>query len=113
MSKIKPISPTLFKALADDPWIKDHSPIDPAKIHALGAITMAWNFCETNLFLLFAIVAKLKPKVAWIIVHDMGDIAVWERIQGIAKSRNDYYGDEITALKHADKIYDLCRRSRP
>lgn len=109
--KIKPLDPSVFEALAQDQWIKDHSPIDPAKIHALGRVTIAWNSCETNLYLLFAIVVRLDPKVAWIISHGMGDVAMSERIKEICKLGPFDHG-ERAAIEHVLDVYDICRQNR-
>jgi hypothetical protein len=111
VKSMKPLDPSLFEALAKDQWIKDHSPIDPAKIHALGHVAIAWNSCETNLYLLFTVVVRLDPKVAWIICHDMGDIALSERIKEISEL-SGFDEEERGIIAHTLKVYDACRQNR-
>src|SRR3977135_2597510 len=72
--------------LSDDPWILEHSVIDPERLHALGMITLFWNQCERNLWHLFCLVFDFHPRVGWIIAHDMGDVAICERISPMANS---------------------------
>jgi hypothetical protein len=46
------------KSLLSDPWINANSPVDPKKLHALGALTLWWSACETHLLVLFTMVAR-------------------------------------------------------
>jgi hypothetical protein len=99
-----------------DPWISKYSPIEPKKLHALGAITLAWNTCETHLLMLFIVVARITPpRAGWIISHDLGSIALSERIAEIAKLRTKNHpeeADNLEAILHALKVYDDCRQNR-
>jgi hypothetical protein len=109
--KWKPLEPSFFDALAKDQWIRDHSPLDPAKIHALGCVTIAWNSCETNLYFLFTVVVRADPKVAWILCHDMGDLAISARIKEIIKLER-FDGEERAIIIHTLDVYDICRQNR-
>ena len=84
----------------DDPWIKNWSPIHPAKMHAMGRIALAWSACETNLFLLFCSISQLKPTLAWTIIYEMGDVALAERARVIAADR-DFFPEEISFFAFA------------
>ena len=108
---MKPLGPSVFEALARDQWIKDHSQIDPAKIHALGRITLSWNSCETNLYLLFTVVVQLDPKVSWIICHDMGGVAMSNRITEIC-DLGRFDEEERGIIAHTLQVYDICRQNR-
>jgi hypothetical protein len=110
-NSIKPLEPSLFEALANDQSIRDYSPIDPAKIHTLGRVAIAWNSCETNLFFLFAAVVQLKTKSAWIISHDMGDVAMSERISEICEL-GEFDDEQRDAIQHILQVYDICRQNR-
>ena len=99
----------------DDPWVTKFSVIDPAKLHALGVITAGWNSCEIHLIALFVKVVNLEPHPAWIVAHDLGDIALSERIYELAKSRcenGELDIDVVDGLKSLLKVYDLCRQNR-
>jgi hypothetical protein len=98
-------------ALSDDPWIRRHSTIDPERVHALGVITLQWNHCERNLWLIFSVVFSLHRRVAWIIGHDIGDISLCEKIKEMVKVvRPD--PDVATVLDAYLKAYDACRINR-
>ena len=32
--------------MIDDPWVVEHQPLEPAKLHAIGAAVAYWNECE-------------------------------------------------------------------
>jgi len=98
-------------ALSDDPWIKTHSIIDPERVHALGVITLQWNHCERNLWLIFSVVFSLPRRVAWIIGHDIGDISLCEKIKEMLKVTHP--APEIAEVIDAYlKAYDACRINR-
>lgn len=99
----------MFATLSNDPWIRAQSSINPAKIHALGMITLGWNACETHLFLLFGAVAKLPAEIAWALSHDLGDIAIAERIRQVAKLNAL---PEYQMIDDFLRVYDLCRMNR-
>ena len=68
--------------LSDDPWIAEISdPIDPERLHALGVITLFWNHCERNLWFIFITIFELHPRIGWILAHDIGNVALCERIR--------------------------------
>jgi hypothetical protein len=98
-------------ALSDDPWIAANSVIDPERLHALGMITLWWNHCERNLFHIFHLVFGLRPRVAWIIAHDMGDISMCEKIKEMLKIRPPE-DDVLTVLTSYLKAHDACRINR-
>lgn len=98
-----------------DPWIKKYSSMDARKLHALGVITLAWNGCEMNLLALFIKMARVPPRVGWIISHDLGDASLSERIIEIAKLRaaqNPQEHDILDAVLHVVKVYNDCRQNR-
>jgi hypothetical protein len=66
--------------LIGDPWIDSHSPIETEKLHALGYITFTWNVCEFHLFDLFCLTFGMPPNLAWMLAHDLGDVALSNRI---------------------------------
>src|ERR1700677_4623263 len=98
-------------ALSDDPWIARHSIIDPERLHALGIITLQWNHCERNLWLIFSVVFSLNRRVAWIIGHDIGDISLCEKIREMIKAVKPD-PDVAAVLEAYLKTYDACRVNR-
>jgi hypothetical protein len=97
--------------LSDDPWIAEHSIIDPERLHALGVITLWWNHCERNLFFLFCVVMNCSPRVGWILAHDLGDIQISTRIKEMLKLRPPD-SDVNDLLQCCMQIYDVCRINR-
>jgi len=97
--------------LSDDPWIAEHSIIDPERLHALGMITLFWNHCERMLFMIFCFVFKFGPGFGWIIAHDMGDISLSERIKELLKVRPIDPAEQALIL-NALEVYDACRQNR-
>jgi hypothetical protein len=98
--------------LSGDAWIATHSlGLSAEKLHALGCITYEWAICEYNLFELFSAVKGGGARENWILVHDLGDLAVMSRIREIAKLR---ITDRPTteAVEHAIVCYETCRRNR-
>src|SRR5688500_1216268 len=59
-----------------DPWIAKYLEMEAAKFHALGVITYLWNQCETNLFTIFNGVSRIPARMAWLLTHEMGDVAL-------------------------------------
>jgi hypothetical protein len=97
--------------LSDDPWILEHSVIDPERLHALGMITLFWNQCERNLWHLFCLVFDFHPRVGWIIAHDMGDVAICERIKEMLKIQPINENTKKLVLSVLAS-YDICRINR-
>lgn len=42
--------------MEEDPWIRDHSPVSPAILHALGYLNWRWNIAEIGLQAMFSTV---------------------------------------------------------
>jgi hypothetical protein len=97
--------------LSDDPWIAEHSIIDPERLHALGMITLFWNHCERMLFFIFCFVFKFGPRLGWIIAHDMGDKSLSDRIKEHLKA-SPLLPDEQALILNALDVYDVCRQNR-
>jgi hypothetical protein len=98
-------------ALSDDPWIAEHSYIDPERLHALGVITLWWNHCERNLFFLFCFVMGCTPRVGWILAHDLGDVSISTKIKEMLKLR-PIAPDMDELLLCCLQVYDVCRINR-
>jgi hypothetical protein len=95
-----------------DSWVKANSaPLDHKKVHALGLITLRWNRCEYGLFLLFAEVVKLPIKECWILVHNLGDLAIVERIKAMMTERK-YDAETIAQITNALEHYKICNENR-
>jgi hypothetical protein len=97
--------------LSDDPWIAEHSYIDPERLHALGMITLWWNLCERNLFFLFCNVMGCSPRIGWLLAHDLGDLQISMRIREMLKLR-PHSADVDELLQNVLKVYDVCRQNR-
>jgi hypothetical protein len=101
-------------SLSDDVWINKFTPIEPAKIHALGMITFMWNACEYKLFELFSLAFGLSQQAAWLLVHDLGDLAISDRIYTFTNwaSETDETRNAAEIIQNALKAYDHCRQNR-
>ena len=66
-------------SLPDDPWVAKYSIIDPERVHALGVISLLWNYCERNLLFIFRHVLGIEGRRGWIVAHDMGDVSMCEK----------------------------------
>jgi hypothetical protein len=75
----------LILSLSDDPWVTEHSPISPEKLHALGYLTYIWNWCEIWIGSIFHVVLGGEPAVAQAVSHDMGDLELFAKIKDVAK----------------------------
>jgi hypothetical protein len=98
--------------LDDDPWVASHlRAIGPERLHALGVVTLRWNLCEYALFSLFCEVAQVKEDEGWILAHNVGDIAISERILALA-ALHGFGSDAKSAIENALDYYDACRKNR-
>ncbi len=95
----------------EDPWIKNHSPIAPEKLHALGYITLVWNSCENGLFGLLSTVSGLSEGVCRAFVYDLGDVTISNRIEAFLEMRK-VEAEPAKAIRHALNVYDVCRQNR-
>ena len=96
---------------SSDPWIAANSPLPADKLHAIGVIAFRWNRCELGLFLLLSAVAKLPRRDVWAMTHDLGDMAMCDRVRTFALFRG-YHPDGMTLISNALTIYDRCRQNR-
>lgn len=94
-----------------DPWIVSNSMLTPEKLHALGVLTLKWSVCEYWTGAIFSDVLGVSERVAVTITHDLGDIAMWNKIVNLAEARG-LAPQIIEELKHASKVYDICRSNR-
>lgn len=102
-------------SLADDAWIEKFSPIEAKKLHALGVITFMWNACEYKLFELFHLTFGITPQLAWLLVHDLGSIAISDRINAFLENafpEPHNIKKEIELIQNVLKAYDNCRQNR-
>ena len=97
-----------------DPWI--HKPRgarfpSPAQFHALGVVAYNWNICEEAIRALFSDATALPLRVRYTITHDMGDVAMVEKLRAVPAKRR--LGPAATAaIIHACDLYDICRQNR-
>lgn len=96
---------------SDDPWVALRSPIDALKLHALGNVTLAWNYCELNLVIIFTLVTETFDGAGWLIARDLGDITLMNKMREILelKEKDETVRCRIT---HMFKVYDACRVNR-
>jgi hypothetical protein len=100
-----------FMALSDDPWIKEHSIIDPERMHALGAIHVCWTPCERNLLLIFGGVFKIPNRLSWILGHDLGDISISAKISEAMKYIQ-HHPSLVAVIDNYPSVHDICRQNR-
>jgi hypothetical protein len=100
-------------SLSDDPWIAETSdPVDPERLHALGVITLFWNHCERNLWFIFCVIFELHPRIGWILAHDIGNVAICERIRERVKLLKGPGVEVDDLILNALDIYEACRINR-
>jgi hypothetical protein len=98
-------------ALSDDPWIAEHSIIDPERLHALGIISAHWTWCERHLLVLFCVAFNLTGKVGRIIAHDIGDVSLSNKIREAMKTQAE--DPEVSNMVgNFLDVYDVCRINR-
>lgn len=97
--------------MENDPWIEAHSPIDPAKLHALGYVNLVWNGAEYWLSALLSSVAGLRERHTHIFTFDMGDTSIITRIKAFAAERSFDRPMQVS-LEHGLAAYDICRINR-
>lgn len=98
--------------LAPDAWIAMYSLMSPKKLHALGVITFWWNACEYQLFGLFVVITGLPDQQAWILAHELGAIALMDRINALAAIKLKKRKDAVELIANTLDIYEICRRNR-
>jgi hypothetical protein len=99
-------------SLSDDPWIAEHSFIDPERLHAIGVVILWWSQCEYNLIQLFGIIFDLTPRRAWIIAHDIGDMSLDKKIREWLNFQTPSRREELDLVYNYLDIYDVCRQNR-
>ena len=96
----------------DDIWISSKSSETDAKtLHALGSISLIWNACEYGLLALFCAATNTGARLAWIIIHDLGDVSISNKIRdALILSKNSE--DKKGAILYALELYDVNRLNR-
>lgn len=95
-----------------DTWISSKSSkTDAETLHALGVVSLIWNACEYGLLPLFCTATNIDTRLAWIIIHDLGDIAISNKIHD-ALALSKHSEDEKEAILYALKLYDTNRINR-
>jgi hypothetical protein len=94
-----------------DPWIVEHAPLSPEKLHALGYLTFAWNRSEYWTNLLFAEALGVAEELARVIIHDLGDITIWEKLRQIASTR-DLPQEICGLLDYGARLHERNRVNR-
>jgi hypothetical protein len=74
-------------------------------------ITLWWNHCEQNFFLLCCLVFNLPPRIGWITAHDIGDVSMANKIKEMMKVQPPQ-ADEEALLGSCLDVYDACRQNR-
>lgn len=100
-----------MSVFSDDPWVASRSPIDALKLHALGNVTLAWNYCELNLVIIFTLVTEIFDGPGWLVARDLGDITLINKMREALELREK---DETVKCRiaHMLKVYDACRVNR-
>lgn len=96
----------------DDLWISSKSDKTVAEtLHALGVVSLIWNACEYGLLPIFCAVTNIDTRLAWIIIHDLGDVATSNNIRdALATSKHSV--SEKEAILYAIDLYDMNRINR-
>jgi len=99
------------ESAADDLWVKKQG-IDFRFLHALGAINFVWNACEHGLLPLFCIASNTSLDRAQLIVHDLGDTTICDKIRSLLTLHPEYSGQEKQMIFSALDAYDINRLNR-
>lgn len=97
--------------LSADQWIAENHMLSPEKLHAIGVVAFQWNQCEYWLLLLLRSVSKIPRREIWAMAHDMGDVAMCEKIETFVAFRG-YHADGKELIENALQVHDLCRQNR-
>jgi hypothetical protein len=96
---------------ATDDWIASHYPKITDKLHAMGVVSVAWNEAENWLFWLFSTIVGLPTSETWVLAHELGDIAISERIKALMNIKK-VPAATIKIVENALEFYDICRINR-
>jgi len=95
-----------------DPWIVAKlQAFGPERLHALGVIALFWNRCEYSLFTLFQEIIGLPIEECWALGHNLGDVAICERIRTIMTLRG-FHEETIAQVSNALDYYKVCNQNR-
>lgn len=96
----------------DDKWVRERSgQIDAKFLHAIGLVNLVWNTCEHCLLPLFCATTKITGKMALILVHDLGDTSISDKIRD-ALPLSSHDQNETDAITYALDLYDINRQNR-
>jgi hypothetical protein len=95
----------------DDPWIAKQG-FDPKVLHALGAVNVAWNACEHGLIPLFCVATNTSLEAAQLMMHDLGDVTICNKIRDLLPLRPEYSDAEKQMIISALDAYDVNRINR-
>ncbi|TAA55277.1 hypothetical protein [Shinella sp. JR1-6] len=97
--------------LGENAWIGRHTLISAERAHALGLVTLYWNFCEAGLAELVTDYSGMKPADAAHFLYGANAVSLLDLLRGLAR-RNEKRPDLLEALDHAITCVDICRRNR-
>src|SRR5688572_6620282 len=95
------------QSLDGDKWINDPFLGNPAKLHAIGVITVLWGECENRLADLFSAVTGLNIAAARIICVEIGSITLQEKISLLAEE-TELSERNKELLTHTLNFFDIC-----
>lgn len=95
----------------DNSWMLRHSLISAERAHALGLVTLYWNFCEAGLAELVTDYSGMEPADAAHFLYGANAVSLLDLLRGLAR-RNEKRPDLLDALDHAISCVDICRRNR-
>jgi hypothetical protein len=95
----------------DDAWI-EKAGFDPKVLHALGVVNVAWNSCEHGLIPLFCAAANMGLERAQLMIHDLGDVTICNKITDLLTLRKDYTDAEKQMILSALEAYEVNRLNR-
>jgi hypothetical protein len=96
----------------DDPWITIRTEIEPERFHALGAMLLRWNSCETGLFFLLLAITGWSPAAAKALVHAMSEAALSSRIRDLLAVHPLKPREMHEAVLYALDLFNINRMNR-
>ena len=99
-----------------DPWI--HKPRgarfpSPAQFHALGVVAYNWNICEEAIRALFADASALPLRARYTITHDMGDVAMVEKLPAVPAKGASALRRPVPLFMHAISMTFAAKTGTP
>ena len=93
----------------NDPWIAARSPVDAAKLHAIGVVAMSWNLVESMWEQILWEYFNVSPNHGHLLTRGMGIVTIMGNVADASKKDKM---DLINAIKDAMAFTIACNTNR-